>query len=116
MLANSIHCGEGTMQFTTCSAPLTAVATRPFHMFSQGPAMRLEYGPPEESKIRDLENQIGNARRKGDPVDSLVEERRRTYESWIERLGREIAAAKEARERDRLNGQRERAIRDYGQM
>lgn len=76
--------------------------------------MRLEYESPEETKIRELEHQINEAGDKGEPVESLREERRRTYDLWIERLDREINNAKGERDRGRLERQRERAIREYG--
>lgn len=101
------------MQFTTC----TIVRTPPAPQFGPGlwrkPPMRLEYGAPEETKIRGLESQIGKARRNGTPVDSLIEERRRTYESWIERLDREMGGELKERDREKIRQQRERAIRDY---
>jgi hypothetical protein len=75
--------------------------------------MRLEEEAPEETLIRDLENKIDQARGEGASVDSLIEERRRVYEAWIERLDRELEGAKGDRDRERIEKQRERAIRDY---
>lgn len=116
MLANAIHHREGTMQLRTCGALPTAAATRLWQGFSGVPSMRLEDVAPEESKIRDLERRIVDERRKGEPVDSLVDERRRTYDSWIARLDHEIGDPRRDQQvRDRLQRQRERAIRDYGQ-
>lgn len=74
---------------------------------------RLEPEAKEESKILDLERQIGEARDKGLPVEALIEERRQTYESWIGRLDREIGNARTESDRERLRRQRERAKRDY---
>ena len=76
--------------------------------------MQLEEVAPEETKITDLEGQIGDARRKGEPVDSLLDVRRRTYESWIARLDRELSDAVDKQDRDQIKRQRERAIKDYG--
>jgi hypothetical protein len=78
------------------------------------PSMRLEFEAPEESKIRDLERQIDDDRRKGNQVDRLIEERKRIYDSWIDRLDKEIAGATDQPDRDRLERQRERAMREYG--
>ena len=75
--------------------------------------MKLEDVAVEETTIRDLERQIGEARRKGTPVDSLVEERRRTYQSWLERLDREEGTTTAERDLQRIKQQRERALRDY---
>jgi hypothetical protein len=76
--------------------------------------MRLEKEPPEESKIRELEKRIGEERDKGRTVDSLVEEKRRTYDSWIARLDREEPRAS-GEEKVELRNQRKRAVRFYGE-
>lgn len=72
----------------------------------------LEPGSKEESQILDLERKIGEARRNGQPVEPLLEERRQVYEAWIARLDRELKDGNAA-DRAWLRQQRERAIRDY---
>jgi hypothetical protein len=84
------------------------------HKFALQPAMQLEPDIEEETKIRDLERKIGDARRQNQPVGSLMEERQRTYESWITRLTTELDNAKDKTVREELEQQLERARRDYG--
>lgn len=113
MPPNACDCREVNMQYTTDGLKRTAPVTVLCPGFSRKRSMRLEYGAPEETRIRNLEEQIAEARRKGTPVDSLIEERRRTYESWLERLNRELDKAIAERDRESIKRQRERAIRDY---
>ncbi len=100
------------MELRTSSGLPTGTAPSLCQKFSWVPFMRLEDEAPEETKIRDLEKRIGDERDKG-TVDSLVKEKRRTYDSWIERLDREIPGAS-GDEKVRLQRQRERAVRMYG--
>ena len=102
------------MQFPTYGALRTVRATQGCREFTPSPSMQLEDDAPEETKIRDLEGQIGEARRKGEPVESLLDERRRTYDSWIARLDRELGEAADKADQERIKKQRERARRDYG--
>jgi hypothetical protein len=84
--------------------------------FTSRPSMQFEYDAPEEGKIRDIERQIGEARRKGEPVAPLVDEKRRTYDSWIARLDRELGDAADKTHQERIRQQRERAQREYGRQ
>ena len=103
------------MQITTCIALRSTSATEPWQRFSRVSSLRLEDDAPEETKIRELEKEIVKEHNKDKPVDSLVKERKQTYDKWISRLNREIAdASRDQRNRDELKRQRERAIRDYG--
>jgi hypothetical protein len=74
--------------------------------------MRLEDEAPEETKIRELERQIGDESNK-DKVDSLIKEKKQTYDSWIERLDQDIPRAS-GDEKAKLQQQRDRAVREYG--
>jgi len=75
---------------------------------------RLEPESKEESEIINLERKIAEQRRKGLPADSLLHERQRIYDSWIQRLDRELRDPKiTEQDRENLEKQRERAIRDY---
>jgi hypothetical protein len=76
-------------------------------------SMRLEDVVPEETIIRELERQISEARRNDTPTDSLIERRRRTYESWIERLDRDIKQPPRGQDPGKLRQQRQRAITHY---
>ena len=102
------------MQSPTYDALGTVGATRGRRNSSLRPSMQLEEVAPEETKIRDLEIQIGEVRRKGESVDALLDERKRTYESWIARLDRELEHAADNSTRDRIKHQRDRARSDYG--
>jgi hypothetical protein len=102
------------MQYTTNgllapTPPMTSLCPG----FSRQPYLRLEDDAPEETRIRELELEIGKARRNRAPVDSLIEQRRLEYESWIKRLDREIDREKTEYRRKIIEQQRERAIRDY---
>jgi len=72
------------------------------------PWMRLEEEYPEESKIHDVEAEIDSASQRGEPTDSLIQERQEILESWRERVQNELARkSKDAellRERDRVLG------------
>jgi hypothetical protein len=100
------------MELRTFSGLPTAAAPSLCQKFAWDPSMRLEHEALEESQILDLEKRIGDERDKG-TIDSLVKEKRRTYDSWIERLDREIPRAS-GDEKVRLKRQRERAVREYG--
>jgi len=76
--------------------------------------LRLEFDSKEEGQIVELERKIGEVRRKGLPVDSLLHERQQIHESWINRLDRELSDTTITEQnRERLERQRERAIRSY---
>jgi len=81
---------------------------------NHSPWLRLEKVSEEETKIRDLEQKIGDARRNDQPTDALFEERRRTYDAWISRLDREITNERDKAQQDSLRNQLERARRNYG--
>ena len=55
------------------------------------PPMRLEEEIPEETEIRDLESEIGDAAGRGEPTDPLLQKRERVIRSWIRRVEKEIA-------------------------
>lgn len=55
------------------------------------PPLRLEEEIPEETEIRDLECEIDDAARRGEPTDSLIEKREQVIRSWIRRVEKEIA-------------------------
>ena len=76
--------------------------------------LKLERVSEEETKIRELEQKIGEARRNDQSIDALVEERRRTYDAWISRLDRELTSEKDKAQQDSLRNQLERARRNYG--
>jgi hypothetical protein len=116
MRTNEIDWRIATMQFQIYDAPATVYGTQGFREFTSRPSMQFEYDAPEEGKIRDLERQIGEARRKGEPVEELVEEKRRTYDSWIARLDRERGNAADKRDQERIRQQLERAQREYGKQ
>ena len=101
------------MELRTSSGLPTGAAPSLCQKFSWVPFMRLEDEAPEETEIRDLEKQID---KEGDKemVNSLEKEKRRIYDTWIERLDREIPAASGA-EKVRLELQRERAVQMYGE-
>lgn len=104
------------MQFQLYGVPATVHGSRRRRDFTPGPCMQFEYDAPEEGEIRDLERQIGEARRKGEPVEPLLEEKRRTYDSWIARLDRELGEAASKTDQERIKQQRERAQREYGRQ
>jgi hypothetical protein len=99
------------MELRTSSGLPTGSAPSLRQKFSWVPFMRLEDVAPEETEIRDLEKRIDKERDKG-IVDSLKRERRKIYDKWIDRLDREIPAARGA-EKVRLERQRERADQMY---
>jgi hypothetical protein len=76
-------------------------------------ALWLEFEAPEETHLRNVEIKISNARSNGLPVEALVEEHRRIYQSWIDRLDREIRDLPRGSDPEKLTKQRERATRQY---
>ena len=76
--------------------------------------IRMEEEAKEETKIRELEVEISKARNNGKSVDSLLDERRRKYEEWIERLDKELEDATDEATRNEIKRQRERASEQYG--
>lgn len=78
------------------------------------PRLRLEDVHPEETKIREIEQKISEARRNNQPTGALTEERRRTYDTWIDRLDRELKNEKNAARKDSIRNQLERARNSYG--
>jgi hypothetical protein len=78
-----------------------------------GRHLRLEYDSVEEGAIRDLERHISEERKKGLPVDALIEKHERTVASWIERLERQSEETTDGRVRKDLERQRERVISEY---
>lgn len=97
--------------------PTNSSQTAPANLLVAAPlpnTLWFEDVAPEESVIRELEKQIGEARRNGTPVDTLIESRNRTYRSWLERLDQQESDPKTAEwERQKIRRQRERAKRDY---
>lgn len=72
--------------------------------------MQLEPEFAEETRIQDLEAEIGEAARNGTSTNSLKRERERIIESWIERVTKEIAeVGKDANKLGRLEDQLRRA-------
>ncbi len=100
------------MRYPTDALQRTAPAAKLYPGFSRR-RLRLEPEAPEETKIRDLENQIGEARRNGTPVGLLIRERKRTYDSWLERLDRQLNETTAGKDRESIKQERERAIREY---
>ena len=98
------------------------ISARPVRIIQPPPVLalvakqpqRLEPESKEETEIVNLERKIGEARRNGSPLDSLIHERQRIYDSWIGRLDRELSDDKiTGQDRERLERQRQRATRDY---
>ena len=65
---------------TTGSGPTLRSRNQGSRILALRRLIRLEEEAKEETRIRELEVEIGEARRKEQPVDSLLEERKRTYE------------------------------------
>lgn len=101
------------MQYAPHEVHQTTNVPRICPAFSPARSMQFEIVVPEETAIRELERQISEARRNGTPTDSLIEQRRRTYESWIERLDHEIQKPPQGSDPGKLRQQRERAITQY---
>ena len=102
------------MQSTTYCHMRTVATIRP--RYRSSPAMQLEDEAAEETAIRDLETQIREARGNDELLESLKRQRRQIYDSWIERLNRDIGKADrkgDHKTKDSLIRQRERATRDY---
>lgn len=78
------------------------------------PSMQFEDEAEEETKIRDLEEKIDQARRTGQSVELLVEERQHTYELWIKRLTDDLENPKEDTDLQTIRNQLERARAEYG--
>jgi len=100
--------------YTTGSGPTLRSLNQGSRRSALRRPIRLEKESKEETRICDLEVEIGEARRKGQPVDSLLEERKRTYELWITRLNTELANATDEAARGRIERQRDRARSQYG--
>lgn len=101
------------MQYALHEVHQTTNVPRICPTFSPSRSMQFEDVVPEETAIRELERQISEARHNGTPTDPLIERRRRTYESWIERLDREIRQPPRGSDPGKLRQQRERAITQY---
>jgi predicted RNase H-like nuclease (RuvC/YqgF family) len=98
------------MQLQTYDANLTDAA-QGSQKFAPQPSMRLEDEAEEETEIRDLEEQINQARRS---IEDLSKELQRTYKSWIERLNAELEEATDETVRQKIRNQLERARLEYG--
>ena len=77
------------------------------------PRLWLEEVHKEETKIREIEQKIGEARRNEQPTDALADERRRTYDAWISRLDRELKIEKNEARQDSIRKQLERVKSSY---
>jgi len=84
----------------------TSANDHPCQSFERTHPIWLEKEEPEETQIRDLEKKISDHQ-------SLINEKKKIYDSWIARIDREIGQASKD-DKPTLQRKRDRIVQDYG--